>query len=86
MIEITLGNGDIGITQTVKPDNDEVSIEFSQLVDKGRLGEPIPLESGNPICKLNFGNIDGLDNLIKILNLLKKRVYKSNYFYEKMLP
>lgn len=86
MIEITLGNGDIGITQTVKPDNDEISIEFSQLVDKGRLGETIPLESGNPICKLNFSNVDGLDNLIQILNLLKKRVYKSNYFYEKTLP
>ena len=70
----------------VNPENDEVSIEFSQLDDIGKLGESIELDSGEPICKLIFNNIDGLENLINILELLKKRVYRNNHFYEKMLP
>lgn len=86
MVEVNLGNGDVGIMQTVNPENDEVSIQFSQLDDSGKLGESIELDSGEPICKLIFNNIDGLENLINILELLRKRVYRSNHFYEKMLP
>lgn len=86
MLEINLGNGNIGMLQTIDPNNDEISIEFSQLEDSGELGEYIPLEAGEPICKLNFVNIAGLENFIKILGSLKKEVYRNNYFYEKMLP
>lgn len=86
MIEINLGNGDIGITQTVDAENDEVSIEFSKLNDDGRLGEPVELKSGESICKLLFDNIDGLENLINILNSVRERVYRNNHFYEKMIP
>ena len=86
MIEINLGNGDIAITQKANSENDEISIEFSQLNDSGKLGEFVELDSGKPICKLVFNNIDGLENLINILELLRERVYRSNHFYEKMLP
>lgn len=87
MIVIKLGNGDIGIIQTVNASNDEISLMFSQLEDTGKLGERLDEEDiGQPICKIQFNNIDGLDNLINILDSLKERVYRNNYFYEKMLP
>lgn len=86
MLEINLGNGNIGILQTIDSNNDEISIEFSKLEDSGKLGEYISLEAGEPICKLNFVSIAGLENFIEILGSLKKEVYRNNYFYEKMLP
>lgn len=68
MIVIKLGNGDIGITQTVSPESNEISLMFSQLDDTGRVGELLNEEDvGQPICKIQFDNIDGLDNLINIL-------------------
>lgn len=86
MLEINLGNGNIGILQTIDFNNDEISIEFSKLEDSGKLGEHISLEAGESICKLNFVSIAGLENFIEILGSLKKEVYRNNYFYEKMLP
>lgn len=86
MLEINLGNGNIGILQTIDSNNDEISIEFSKLEDSGKLGERISLEAGEPICKLNFVSIAGLETFIEILGSLKKEVYRNNYFYEKMLP
>ena len=86
MLKINLGNGNIGILQTIDSNNDEISIEFSKLEDSGKLGERISLEAGEPICKLNFVSIVGLENFIEILGSLKKEVYRNNYFYEKMLP
>ena len=38
MLEINLGNGNIGILQTIDSNNDEISIEFSKLEDSGKLG------------------------------------------------
>ena len=58
---------------------------FSQLDDDGKVGEQIDNDTGQPICKILFDNIDGLENLINILHLLKYRVYRNDYFYEKML-
>ena len=87
MIVIKLGTGDIGITQTVSPESNEISLMFSQLDDNGRVGELLNEEDvGQPICKIQFDNIDGLDNLINILDSLRESVYRSNHFYEKMLP
>lgn len=87
MTTIKLGNGNIGITQTVNPDINEISLMFSQLEDTGRVGERLDEEDTKyPICKIQFDNIDGLDNLINMLSFLRERVYRSDYFYEKMLP
>lgn len=83
---IHLGNGDIAITQTVDPEFDKISVMFSQLDNVGKLGEKIENYIGIPIGEIVFDNIDGLENLINVLNILKKRVYRNNYFYKKMLP
>lgn len=86
MTTIHLGNGDIAITQTVDPKLDKISIMFSQLDTVGKLGEQIENDVGIPIGEIVFDNIDGLENLINLLKILKKRVYRSNHFYKKMLP
>ncbi len=83
---IYLGNGDIAITQTVDPELNKVSLMFSQLDTVGRLGEKIENDVGVPIGEIVFDNVDGLENLISILKILKKRVYRDNHFYKKMLP
>lgn len=83
---IHLGNGDIAITQTVDPELDKISVMFSQLDTVGKLGEQIENDVGVPIVEIIFDNIDGLENLISLLKILKKRVYRNNHFYEKMLP
>lgn len=85
MISIHLGKGNIGITSLVDSELDKISIMFSQLNTNGQLGEQID-EVGEPISEIIFDNIDGLKNLINILNILKKRVYRNNHFYKKMLP
>ena len=86
MISIHLGNGDIAITQTVDSELDKISVMFSQLDTVGKLGEQIENDVGVPIVEIIFDNIDGLENLISLLKILKKRVYRNNHFYEKMLP
>lgn len=86
MLTIHLGNGDIGITQTMDSKIDEISLSFSQLDSIGKLGEQIEENIGEPIFKIIFDNIEGLENLIDILDNFKKRVYRNNYFYEKMFP
>lgn len=85
MTSIHLGKGNIGITLLVDSELDKISIMFSQLDTDGQLGEQID-EVGEPISEIIFDNINGLENLINILNLLKKRVYRDNHFYKKMLP
>lgn len=86
MITIHLGNGDIAITQTVDPELDKISVRFSQLDTVGKLGEQIENDVGVPIREIVFDNVDGLENLINFLKILKKRVYRNNHFYQKMLP
>lgn len=86
MTTIHLRNGDIAITQTVDPKLDKISIMFSQLDTVGKLGEQIENDVGIPIGEIVFDNIDGLENLINLLKILKKRVYRNNHFYKKMLP
>lgn len=87
MINIKLGNGDIGIVQTVNQDNDEISLTFSQLDDTGRVGELLREdEIGEPICKIEFDNIEGLDNFVNVLDSLRKRVYWNHHFFNKALP
>lgn len=87
MINIKLGNGDIAIVQIVNPDNNEISLTFTQLDDTGRVGELLRGgEIGEPICKIEFDSIDGLDNFINILDSLKKRSYWNYHFFEKVLP
>lgn len=86
MITIHLGNGDIAIKQTVDPELDKISVMFSQLDTVGKLGEQIENDVGVPIAEIVFDNIDGLENLINLLKILKKRAYRDNHFYQKMLP
>lgn len=86
MITIHLGNGDIAIKQTVDPELDKISVMFSQLDTVGKLGEQIENDVGIPVGEIVFDNVEGLENLINLLNILKKRVYRNNYFYKKMLP
>lgn len=86
MISVHLGNGNIAITQSVDPEIDKISVSFSHLSTVGKLGEQIEEDNGEQICEIIFDNIDGLDNFIKILNVLKKRVYRNNHFYKRMLP
>ena len=74
------------MTQTVDSNKDEISLLFSQWDDYGKVGEQIDNDTGQPICKILFDNIDGLENLINILHLLRYRAYRNDYFYEKMLP
>lgn len=83
---IHLGNGNIAITQTVDPELNKISVMFSQLDTVGELGEQIENDVGVPIGEIIFDNIGGLENLINLLNILKKRVYRNNHFYKKMLP
>lgn len=86
MINIKLGNGDIAIVQTVNSDNNEISLTFTQLDDTGRVGElHREDEIGEPICKIHFDNIDGLDNFVDILDSLRKRVYWNHHFFDKAL-
>ena len=48
--------------------------------------QKIENDVGVPIGEIVFDNVDGLENLISILKILKKRVYRDNHFYKKMLP
>lgn len=86
IITIRLGKGNIGITQTPFDENNEMSLAFSLLDNEGKLGEEILLNEGTTICKVIFDNIAGLENLIEILNKLKRSAYRSNAIFSSNIP
>lgn len=86
MTTIHLGNGNIGITQTINQEINKISVIFSQLDTVGRLGEQVENDNEIPIVEIVFDNINGLENLINILKIFKEKVYRNDHFYKKMLP